>query len=301
MRTCSFLTAAALAAGLSHAAMAQSSAFNELSDADIAAINVTLTAAGVPLTLQQPPVDDSENDGVGSSDHKVTSQTFGLPGLEVLSFTGAETQTSNTASASADSASAISTVDTVSLLGGLVQLQGLKSSATCSGSMASDACQGSTSLVGLVVAGQNVPLASPIAPNTVVPVIGQLPITVAGQSVMLPVNLTLTLNEQSTAGNGATSSLINVTGAHLTGAASVAGLVSLDVDIGVAGPLAQTAVTQPAPQCTAAGQFLVYPSDASKFFLCAGAPPTPNEHDCPAGLVFNMKTEQCDWAANVNY
>jgi hypothetical protein len=290
---------AALAAAMSSAAMSQTSPFNELSDADSAEINVTLTAAGVPVSLLQPPLDDSENDGPGASDHKDTSQTFSLGGLTVLSLTGAENQTSNTASLTADTASAISTIGSASLLGGLVQLQELSVSASCAGSSASDACQGSTSLQGLVVAGQTVPLTTPIAPNTAVPVVGQLSLTVGGQPVTLPVNLTLILNEQTTTGNGATSSLINVTGAHLKGTASVAGLVTLDVDVALAAPVAQTAVVEVYPKCTSDGQFFVKSSDASEFLYCSGTPPEPYVVTCSPGLLFDTTTNTCNWAAFV--
>jgi hypothetical protein len=286
---------AALLTGTSGAAMSQTSMFNELSDADSAEINVTLTAAGVPLSLSQPPVDDAENDGVGASDDKITAETFSLAGLNVLSLASAENQTSNAASASADSASAVSTVGSASLLGGLVQLQGLSVSASCAGSAASDACQGSTTLQGLVVAGQAVPVATPIAPNTVVPVVGQLQLTVGGQPVTLPVNLSLILNEQTTSGNGATSALINVTGAHLAGTASLAGVATLNVDVALAAPVAQTALVQSAPQCTSAGQFFVNGDDASKYYECAGTSLMAFQHTCPAGLLFNIKDNLCDW------
>jgi hypothetical protein len=290
---------AALATAMSSAAMSQTSPFNELSDADSAEINVTLTAAGAPISLTQPPVDDSENDGVGASDHKVTSQTFSLAGLTVLSLTGAENQTNNTASLTADAASGISTIGSASLLGGLVQLQELSVSASCTGSSASDACQGSTSLQGLVVAGQTVPLTSPIAPNTAVPVVGQLSLTVGGQPVTLPVNLTLILNEQTTAGDDVTSGLINVTGAHLEGTASIAGLVTLNVDVALAAPVAQTARVQSAPQCTSSGQFFANGWDASAFYRCVGTPPQPVESFCPHGLLLNPRNNNCSWPSIV--
>ncbi|MFP3179135.1 MAG: carbohydrate-binding module family 14 protein [Paraburkholderia sp.] len=102
-------------------------------------------------------------------------------------------------------------------------------------------------------------------------------------------------NEQTTAGHGATSSLINVTGAHLEGTASLAGLVTLNVDVALAAPVTQTALVQPAPQCASSGQFISNPSDASAFYVCAGTPPQPIERICPTGLLFNAKTSACDW------
>jgi hypothetical protein len=231
LRALSAALALALIGGAAHA---QTPAFHEFAEADSAAVNVTLTVAGIPVTLKPAPIDETITYDVGSTDVPLGSASLGLPGLSVLTLSGMDNQTANTATATEGTSTAMSSVGNVSMLGGLVQIHNLVASSGCDLAGGLDVCSGSTTLSSLVVAGQTIPLGT-IAPNTQIAAIGSVPITVAGLPIHLPVNLTLTLNEQQLSGDGVGYENINLIGAHLTGSAN-AGLVQLTVNIAIAGP-----------------------------------------------------------------
>ncbi len=298
MKPCVRLIVPFVVLGLSQTVWAQTDPFNELAEADSGNAQVTLTVAGVPATLQQSPISVAENDGGGDSsdNQQLTNASFGLPGLSVLTLSGGENQTADTSTSNTASATAASSLTNASVLGGLVQIQGLQVTASCNDSATGDACQGSTSVGSLVIAGQTIPLGS-VAPNTSIPVVGNVPVTVAGVPIQLPVNLTLTLNEQSTGGNGVSDKAINVTGFHLVGTAN-AGLVSLAVDIALAAPVAETAEDETGTECLEGGpEYLANPDDMGSFYQCVDL--ALHLHTCPPGLLFNVEQIVCDWPQDV--
>jgi hypothetical protein len=264
-------------------------AFNAVSEADAGTIDATLSVAGVPVSLSQPPVDEATNDGAGTTDKPVGNSSYGLPGVQILTLSGGDDQTSNTVTATGASASGTSTVGSASLLGGLVQITNLHANAQCSGAAGTDACHGDTTIGQLVIAGQPVALGQ-IAPNTSIQVPATINVDVGGQSIPLSGTLTLTLNDQKFIGDGVNSEVLVLEGARLTGIAS-AGLVQLNVDIALAGPVAQTAEQEPFTCPVSTGLF-PDPSDASRFFSCSNS--MAYRQVCPLSLFWNNDRQRCD-------
>jgi hypothetical protein len=293
--TCALSAALALAL-IGGAAHAQTPTFHEYAEADSASVNVTLTVAGIPVTLHPDPIDVTTSNGVGSTDAPLGSASLGLPGLSVITLSGMDNQTADTADANEATSTAMASVGDASLLGGLVQIHNLVVSSGCDLVSGSAVCTGSTTLGSLVVAGQTIALGT-IAPNTQLAVIGSVPITVAGLPIHLPVNLALTLNEQELSGNDVDYENIYVAGAHLTGSAN-AGLVQLTVDISVGGPdneVSDNKVVLPPKPCTAANlsERQPNPSRVDTFYACAFSGWILDY--CPSSLVYDRQLEQCEW------
>jgi hypothetical protein len=120
-----------------------------------------------------------------------------LPGVNLVGLVSAEVLSSATSGSGTSSQSQSSLVN-LSLLGGLIAADVVKSnsSATCSGGQA--AVTGSSDLVGLVVAGQPVLVANP------------------NLAISLPGGVTVIVNEQTSSPGGNTGSM-TVNALHVTG------------------------------------------------------------------------------------
>ena len=120
-----------------------------------------------------------------------------LASLNVLGLASADTLKS-TASGSGTTSQSQSSVASLSLLGGLVTADVVKSnsSATCSGSQAS--VSGNAELVGLVAAGQSITVSNP------------------NLAISLPGGISLVVNEQTNSSGGNTGSM-TVNALHVKG------------------------------------------------------------------------------------
>ena len=122
--------------------------------------------------------------------------------VNVLGLASADALKS-TASGSGTTSQATSQAAHVSLLGGVIAADVVKSntSATCSGSTASTS--GTAQIVNLVVAGQSVAVSNP------------------NLSLTLPAGISVVVNQQTSSSSGANSGSITVNALHVTGPAGL--------------------------------------------------------------------------------
>jgi hypothetical protein len=120
-----------------------------------------------------------------------------LASVNVLGLASSDTLSSST-SGSGTTSQSQSTVESLSLLGGLIAADLVKSnsSATCSGTTASSS--GNAELVGLTAAGQSIVVSNP------------------NLAISLPGGISLVVNEQ-TSSSGGNSGSITVNALHVTG------------------------------------------------------------------------------------
>lgn len=151
------------------------------------AVALRVSAVGVSLAL-------SDTGALPSSGGKLKTS---LASVNVLGLVSSDTLSSST-SGSGTTSQSQSSVESLSLLGGLVAADVVKSnsSATCSGSTASTS--GNAELVGLTVAGQSVLVSNP------------------NLSISLPGGITVIINQQ-TSSSGGTSGSVTVNALHVTG------------------------------------------------------------------------------------
>ena len=151
------------------------------------AVALKANAAGISLDL-------SDTGALPSSGGNLSTS---LASVNVLGLASADLLKS-TASGSGTSSQSQSSVANLSLLGGLVAADVVKSnsSATCSGTQASTS--GSAELVGLTVAGQSILVSNP------------------NLSISLPGGISVIINQQ-TSSSGGTSGSITVNALHVTG------------------------------------------------------------------------------------
>ena len=151
------------------------------------AVALKASAAGISLALGDTGALPSSGGNLSTSVASVN--VLGLASADVLK---------STTSGSGTSSQSQSSVASLSLLGGLVAADVVKSnsSATCSGSSASTS--GSAELVGLTVAGQSILVSNP------------------NLSISLPGGISVIINQQ-TSSSGGSSGSITVNALHVTG------------------------------------------------------------------------------------
>ncbi|WP_394840294.1 hydrophobin family protein [Pendulispora rubella] len=216
------------------------------SEANTATVFASLWLFGKDtLTIGPMTVHRATHGGGGGVDHPFVDVDVRLGDLRVLRVEGAESNPKNTKSSTSVTADGQTNAGDVTMLNGLVVLRNLVAESKCEATATGRQCKGTMSVSELTVGGKKIPLLE-IAPNTKLRVKSLL--AIPGLDVKLPVDLELVLNEQlawTDAVPSTNSLIVNV--AHLSGAASIDGLVSLMVDVVEGGPSAT--VGEPVTQC----------------------------------------------------
>jgi hypothetical protein len=151
------------------------------------AVGLRASAVGISLALADTGALPSSGGNLKTS----------LASVNVLGLASSDTLSSST-SGSGTTSQSQSTVESLSLLGGLIAADLVKSnsSATCSGTTASTS--GNAELVGLTAAGQSIVVSNP------------------NLAISLPGGISLVVNEQ-TSSSGGNSGSITVNALHVTG------------------------------------------------------------------------------------
>jgi hypothetical protein len=151
------------------------------------AVALRASAVGISLALADTGALPSSGGNLKTS----------LASVNVLGLASSDTLSSST-SGSGSTSQSQSTVESLSLLGGLIAADLVKSNsgATCSGSTASTS--GNAELVGLTAAGQSIVVSNP------------------NLAISLPGGISLVVNEQ-TSSSGGNSGSITVNALHVTG------------------------------------------------------------------------------------
>jgi hypothetical protein len=151
------------------------------------AVALRASAVGISLALADTGALPSSGGNLKTS----------LASVNVLGLASSDTLSSST-SGSGTTSKSQSTVESLSLLGGLIAADVVKSnsSATCSGTTASTS--GNAELVGLTAAGQSIVVSNP------------------NLAISLPGGISLVVNEQ-TSSSGGNSGSITVNALHVTG------------------------------------------------------------------------------------
>jgi hypothetical protein len=151
------------------------------------AVALRASAVGISLALADTGALPSSGGNLKTS----------LASVNVLGLASSDTLSSST-SGSGSTSQSQSTVESLSLLGGLIAADLVKSnsSATCSGTTAS--ASGNAELVGLTAAGQSIVVSNP------------------NLAISLPGGISLVVNEQ-TSSSGGNSGSITVNALHVTG------------------------------------------------------------------------------------
>ncbi|WP_394841005.1 hydrophobin family protein [Pendulispora brunnea] len=228
------------------AAMPNELGLSSRSEANTATVFASLWLFGHDtLTIGPTAVHRATHGGAGGTDHPFVDIDVKLGDLRLLRVEGAESNPKNTKTSTSVSATGQTNAGDVTMLNGLVVLRNLVAESKCEATAAGQECHGTMSVSELTIGGKKIPLLE-IAPNTKLRVNSLL--AIPGLDVKLPVDLELVLNEQLVSTDPATSTsalIVNV--AHLSGAASIEGLVSLMVDVIEGGP--GSTVGQPVDAC----------------------------------------------------
>ncbi|HEY6328971.1 MAG TPA: Ig domain-containing protein [Blastocatellia bacterium] len=240
-------------------------------------MSMTATIMGTQTTASQPPIAPVTLPPQGGSvSNQAGSASAGITGLPA-STTGIVTDTSTgSITSSSAQAQSTSTVNGLNALGGLVTASSIVANASSTGSGTTATSSGSGSFANGLQVGDTYYGDTEFAPNTSIPVSGSVSATAAGMPVSVPVTGTLVMNEQSTSGDGTTTSSITVNYFHLTVTGTAAAGVSFSEDVILASasssvtftpgggsgapPASQPPVLNlPGPQTVQAGQTLNFP------------------------------------------
>ena len=203
-----------------------------------ASVNVTATVVGVganvsvptvaPVTL--PPQGGSQTNQVAS-----VNVQLGVPGVITVLSTGLVVNTTaGTLSQTAAHAESTSTINNLNILNGLVTATTIRSKATSDGNGTTATSSAAGSFANQLRIGGILYQQSEFEPNTVISVSASVIAIVGALPVVVPLNGTVIINEQTGGGDGQTTSSLSVNFLHVNVSGSVAGVISLNANIVVA-------------------------------------------------------------------
>ena len=202
-----------------------------------ASVNVTATVLGVGANVSVPtvtPVTLPPQGGSTSNQVASVNVQLGVPGVLTVLSTGLVVNTTGGTISSSAHAESNSTVNNLNLLNGLVTASTVRAKSTSDGNGASATSSGAGSFVNQLRISGVLQGQAEFAPNTTIAINASVTAIVGGLPVSVPVTGSLVLNEQSSGGNGVTTSSLAVNYIHLNVSGSVAGQVSLNADVIVA-------------------------------------------------------------------
>jgi hypothetical protein len=198
--------------------------------------NATVNVLGVPTNLQlqsAAPVTLPSNGGNVSN--QIASVNLSVPGVVTVLSTGLITNsTAGTINASAAHADSTSTVNDIHILNNFITATTIQSVSSSDGNGSSASSTGAGSVINNLRINGILQETSSVAPNTVIAVSGSIQVIVGGLPVNLPLSGTVTLNAQTPGGNSSTTSSLGVTQLVVAVSGSVAGLISLNVNLSIA-------------------------------------------------------------------
>lgn len=273
---------------------AQTLSFSARSGADSGRTYIYLDMPDISEpTLDQDPVEIVEKEGSGSSDAQRTKISYGLPALSILTIDNLATESANLVNSTMATAEGTAVTSHVSMLGGLVEIEGLQVRSICKSTATENSCRGTTSVSRLLIAGKSIPAQS-IEPGKEVAVVGLVPVNKGGVIVQVPVELKLLMNQQEMSDEDVDEKSIVVRGARLIGEThSEQG--ELDVDMTVGESRAMTAMP---PSCSAvklaSNKYYQYPGDPRRAYKCDSLH-EPRAITCAVGMKFNPTRQSCVW------
>lgn len=296
MKSLSTFFAASMLLVLSGTTDAQTPSFITRSGADSGRTYVYLDVPTISEpTLLKDPVEVVGNEGFGRSDGKPTKISYVLPGLSILTVDNLITESSNEVSSTTATAQGSAAASRVSMLGGLVEIEGLQVRSSCIGNSKENSCRGTTAVSRLLIAGKSVPTQS-IGPGTEVAVVGLVSVNSGSAPVQLPVELKLIMNQQEMGDDDVDEKSIVVRGARLVGEtdSEQGGLI---VDITVGESRAMTALP---PSCSAekaaSSKRFPYPGDPRRAYRCSPSLDLA-VITCAVGMKFSSRLQSCVWGS----
>ncbi len=202
-----------------------------------ASVNVTATVLGIPASVSVPtvaPVGLPPQGGSFSNQLASASAEINPGVMPVLSTGLIENTTAGSISQTGAHAESSSTVDDLNLINGLITAATIKSKSTSDGNGAGAGSSAAGSFANQLRISGVLYEQSEFAPNTTVNVSGTIIATVGGLQVLVPVSGTVIINEQTSGGDGRTTSSLTVNFLHVSVSGSVAGTISLNANIVVA-------------------------------------------------------------------
>ncbi|MGH8591368.1 MAG: choice-of-anchor P family protein [Gammaproteobacteria bacterium] len=279
-------------------------------------VKVNLPPLGwVTVPLSVPPIAQATlGPGGGTVHNEVADVNANLLGVPVLAVRGVSNDVGGSAPGPVVEGAATSHVAEATLLNGLVLVKKLVAhvhltAESVPGASPELSVAGRTFVQELVVAGITVPLGE-IAPNTTLPLLGELPLPILGPlglTVPVPISATVTLNEQVRSPQG-----LEVNAVRVKGKGNVSGLAQLSVDIILGGPEVSAEEKPPFvcpvdditnTQCMGPKDCLYpHPDICTQFIHCEvnadGQTGRPTVKDCPPDLEWNDNDKICDSPAS---
>jgi hypothetical protein len=166
--------------------------------------SISIRVAGITTTTPMACFNQVEQTVPGINDQFASSFIFNVPGLQnVLTIGTSHNRVEYTTQPKTTTLTANAQITNISLLQNLVSLGSANNELICNSTQGNSIeCNGESTIGPLLINGQQVSLPNPIPPNTVIPVNGNIQVTVAGiiLPVTIPLSGTLTFNSDNDSG-----------------------------------------------------------------------------------------------------